>query len=449
MPIVPLSDIEIRRRQRRTIETKPLQELRDSIQERGLMHPPVCWYDTSTSKWVLTAGERRLTAINQLADMKVPVRVGQTECPVGTILVTPLPEAISEIMRFELELDENLRRVDLPWQDRCQALADLHDMRKIQNPTQTYAETGRELVESGMKSTRTGEDLDESAAAKQVRRAVIVSQHIHRAAVQNARNENEALQIIYKREEEAALAALARRQTRASTTVSLEVRHDDLLIALPKLPESTWDLVCADPPYGLGADSAGYRARTVQHHNYDDSLGGAQEIYKCILTEGFRITRPRANIFLFCDINLFDWLQRLSANMGWVPFRRPLIWQKSESEGLAPWGGSGPRLTTELIFYATKGQRGMNNSPTDVFNVKRVPRNERVHAAEKPVELMRRLIECTTLTGESVIDPCCGSGSTLVACRELKRSCLGIEKSQEYYDTAMANLYMKDAANGV
>jgi DNA modification methylase len=132
--------------------------------------------------------------------------------------------------------------------------------------------------------------------------------------------------------------------------------------------------------------------------------------------------------------------------MGWTVFRRPLIWMKSESEGLAPWGGSGPRITTEFLFYATKGQRGLNASPTDVFDDRRVPRQDRIHAAEKPVSLLTKLVNCSSLPGDRVLDPCCGSGSTLVACRDLKRRALGVEIDPDYYNTALANVFGKSVA---
>jgi site-specific DNA-methyltransferase (adenine-specific) len=225
------------------------------------------------------------------------------------------------------------------------------------------------------------------------------------------------------------------------TDNSIEVRNGDLTKILPVLEPGTYDLIVADPPYGLGADQAGFRARTAVHHNYVDTPEVARILALAILTEGFRICKPRANIFLFCDIDLFDWLKRTAGAMGWVPFRRPLIWIKSESEGMAPWGGSGPRVTTEFIFYATKGQRGLISAPTDVFTVRRVSRTERVHAAEKPVELIKELVKYSTLPGDAVLDPCCGSGSTLLACKELKRRALGIEKDEDYYNVALANLH--------
>jgi site-specific DNA-methyltransferase (adenine-specific) len=126
-------------------------------------------------------------------------------------------------------------------------------------------------------------------------------------------------------------------------------------------------------------------------------------------------------------VDLFPFFKTAAASMGWKPWRTPIVWQKSESEGLAPWGREGFRRTYELIFWATKGQRGLLLSPTDVLTFKRVARAERRYGPEKPVELLERLIECSTMPGDFILDPCAGAGSTLAAARHLKRKALGIE----------------------
>jgi DNA modification methylase len=251
-----------------------------------------------------------------------------------------------------------------------------------------------------------------------------------------------------KQEEERVNAILARRKlSQNDTTPDIELRQGDLITLLPSLEANIFDLIVADPPYGIDANSGGFRSRTIHHHNYDDTVERARLLASTILTEGFRLCKPRANLFLFTDIKHWDWLQISAANLGWTPFRRPLIWGKSDGEGLAPWGSSGPRITTEFIFYATKGQKGLLSSPIDYLRVNRVPRNERIHAAEKPVELVRRLIEISTLPNDYVLDPCAGSGSTLVACKESRRRGLGIELDLDHYNTALANLYTGEVNN--
>ncbi len=438
MRLVPLASIIVGQRQRRDIAPGPLVELANSIAQTGLIHPLVCW-PSPDGKWHLSVGERRLRAIQSL-NTRTPIptfQCGDVAVPPGEVPITPLSEIIDEITRFETELHENVFRQDLSWQDKARALADLHSMRASVNPSQTVNDTGAELASHGsVKSAEVGR--------RQVREAQIVAQNLDNDKIVNARNQKEALTLIYKAQEEAATAALVKRRLAAMPQTSkpqIEIRHADLITLLPQLPSDTYDLVLADPPYGIDASGPGYRSRAIQHHNYSDDADTAREIARHILTEGFRVAKPRANLFVFCAIEYFPFLRLIGSNMGWVPFPRPLIWAKSDSEGLAPWGGQGPRITTEFIFYATKGQRGLAASPIDVFRVNRVGRSDRVHAAEKPVELMRRLIECSTLAGDIVLDPCCGSGSSMVAARDSKRFGLGIEKDLDYYNTAMTSVF--------
>lgn len=453
MKIIPLASVEVRKRQRRSIAPKPLIELKESILSVGLLHPPVMWFDRTASppKWVLSVGERRLRAIQEL-NKQTPIphfNCGEADVPPGHIAITPLGDYLDEVGRFEAELDENIRREEIPWQDRVQAMADLHAMRVATNPKQTVRATAQELLDRGAIQGR-GEERSQSDSTARLRvsAAVTIAEHLDDTTIANARNENEALALILKKQEEKALAELARRAIiKMSGPPLIEVRHGDLLTMLPSLPGSSQDLVLSDPPYGQDVNSSGLRSRTVHHHNYQDDADYARTLARMILTEGFRITRPRANLFLFCHIKHFDWLKQVAAQAGWTVFERPLIWWKSHSEGLAPWGAQGPRITTEFILFATKGQRGLIASPIDVFDFRRVPRGERTHGAEKPVDLLKALIECSTLPGESVLDPCCGSGSTLVAARDTKRLALGIEKDETYYNTAMSNVHSVEVSN--
>lgn len=59
-----------------------------------------------------------------------------------------------------------------------------------------------------------------------------------------------------------------------------------------------------------------------------------------------------------------------------------------------------------------------------------------IHPAQKPVSVLKRLIEIFTDEGDVVIDPCAGSGSTLRACMELNRNSYGFEISKEFYKKA-------------
>lgn len=435
MKVIPLSEVIVLKRQRKEMSVQKLAELKASILNIGLLHPPVMW-QRDDGKWVLSVGERRLRAIQEISKENKSFNHGENNViSPGHIAITPLGDYLDEIGRFEAELDENIHREDILWQDRVQAFADLHKMRLAQNPDQTLTATGKEIAE------KAGSVKSPAYARNVVSDAMTIAEHLDDPAIANARNSNEAMGLILRKEEDKIQAVLIKRQLVAmKNKPTLEVRHGDSLQLMPLLTAGTFDLILADPPYGIDAGSAGFRSRAVHHHNYEDTPEEARKIAEAILEQGFRLTKPRANIFMFGAIEYFDWWKRTARNLGWLTFNRPLIWIKSESEGLAPWGSSGPRITTEFIFYATKGQKGLVASPIDVFNFKRVDRSARVHAAEKPVELLSRLIECSTLPGDSVFDPCCGSGSTLVACKALKRIGLGIEKSETYFNTALSNV---------
>ena len=74
----------------------------------------------------------------------------------------------------------------------------------------------------------------------------------------------------------------------------------------------------------------------------------------------------------------------------------------------------------------------------DWFSWERDDRNEypKIHPTQKPVGLLKRLIQIFTDSGDVVIDPCAGSGSTLRAAYELGRNSYGFEVDKNFYDSA-------------
>lgn len=76
-------------------------------------------------------------------------------------------------------------------------------------------------------------------------------------------------------------------------------------------------------------------------------------------------------------------------------------------------------------------------------NVINLPNNKTdrgLHPTQKPLELMKALIELTTTKGQIVLDPFCGSGTTLLAAKQLERKYIGIEINQQFFDVASKRL---------
>ena len=91
-----------------------------------------------------------------------------------------------------------------------------------------------------------------------------------------------------------------------------------------------------------------------------------------------------------------------------------------------------------LILYRDKLPK-FNNDGRMVFNAMEWPRDnssEKIHPTQKPVMLLQRLIALFTDPGEVVIDPCCGSGSTVIAAARSGRSGYGFEIKKQFYQSA-------------
>lgn len=93
-----------------------------------------------------------------------------------------------------------------------------------------------------------------------------------------------------------------------------------------------------------------------------------------------------------------------------------------------------------LILYRDKLPKFRNEGKM-IFNCMDWPRDnesEKIHPTQKPVELLKTLIKLFTDEGDVVIDPCAGSGSTLIAAHRMKRKAYGFEIKKEFYTKAKA-----------
>lgn len=91
-----------------------------------------------------------------------------------------------------------------------------------------------------------------------------------------------------------------------------------------------------------------------------------------------------------------------------------------------------------VVLYREKLPK-FNGGGKMVFNWMRWEKDTKtpqIHPTQKPVEVLKRLIEIFTDEGDVIIDPVAGSGSTLIASRQLKRNCYGFEIEKEFYKKA-------------
>lgn len=102
-----------------------------------------------------------------------------------------------------------------------------------------------------------------------------------------------------------------------------------------------------------------------------------------------------------------------------------------------------------MLFYREKLPK-FNNNGNMVFNIMDWHREdcvEKVHPTQKPIALLERLIEIFTDLGDVVIDPVAGSGTTLLAAKNLNRKAYGFEISKEFYKLANEKILTQGQAN--
>lgn len=425
MNIVKLEDILISsNRQRRELHPEQIVDLSRSIQNNGILHPPVV-RKTPEGTIQLVAGERRLLAMRMLIELEVPIRYAGVAYLQGTVPVSFLSE-LSEEKAFEAELEENIIRVDLTWQERSLATAHLHKLRTIQASERGEAQTLKDTV----KEIKGGEanNWDYSAS----RADVILATHLHDPEVYKAPTKKEALKVVDKKAKSAHRAKLA--ETFDLSQSPHIIVQGSSLEYMKTMESESMDCLLTDPPYGISATEFGSNFATT--HDYEDSWETFLVIAEGLARESFRILRPNTHAYVFCSYDGFAVLRSEFQAAGFKVWPQPMIWSKGN--GNAPWVQRGHKKTYECIMFASKGLREMTTVKTDVLSYGIVA--DRDHGAEKPVELFIDLLQRSISPGETVFDPFCGSGTIFPAADACFCTALGIELSKQHYNTALTRL---------
>ncbi len=104
----------------------------------------------------------------------------------------------------------------------------------------------------------------------------------------------------------------------------------------------------------------------------------------------------------------------------------------------------------EMIIYFNKGKKVINGRrDSDVWYFNRVSPDKSLHQNEKPLNLICKIIKKHSDLNDTVLDCFSGSGTTAIACMELNRNYICIEKDKDYYDISIERLerHKKDMAN--
>lgn len=197
------------------------------------------------------------------------------------------------------------------------------------------------------------------------------------------------------------------------------------------------DLLITDPPYktisgGCKDGKKTKRPKGILKRN-SSSLFTYQNVnISDWMSEVYRILRQGSHAYIFTNVlNLTEMLNE-SQKIGFK-LHNLLIWEKNNCVCSQFY-----MKNCEYVLFLRKGKaKWINNigGSKTVHQFNNIIGNK-THPCEKPVDLLKFYINNSSKKGDIVLDPFCGTGSTLIAAKELNRNYIGYEIDKKYYDIA-------------
>lgn len=405
---IPISSILIDRDVRQRRELRGIDELADSLSRTGLINPIV----VSRASMLLVAGERRLTAAKKLGWSHINVQWA---------------EDLSEQELFAIELEENIKRLDLTWQEQADAIRRFHELRATE-PNWGVPKTAKAL------------GLSES----HVRNMIAVGTNLTDQTVATAPKLSTAIGLVQRKEQRkrakemaAAIAAVPEKivQAKVEKTIPLlNVPFSAEWIDSYSGPMFTF-LHC-DFPYGVNADSHDMGAAPA-YGGYDDSF----ETYQTLLDlldracESGRVIAPICHMMFWFSMNHYGYtLSRLLA-AGWRVDPFPLIWHKSDGSSVLPDAKRGPRRSYETAFHCYRGDAYITRATSNLVGA---ANTKLVHMSEKPQAMLRHFFKMYVDEHTNMLDPTCGSGNAVRVAQGLSAHyVLGLEQDPDFHARAV------------
>lgn len=208
--------------------------------------------------------------------------------------------------------------------------------------------------------------------------------------------------------------------------------YGEAIEQLQSMKTASVQAVIADPPYLIGAISAGDKKSKAG--TYTDLMNNAVW-FAAWFREAWRVVDDTGFLVSFTNWRSGPVLHKAAADAH-IPVSNKVIWDKM---WIGPSAPNQLRSSYEEIFIMAKPKaKILDRRVRDVVQCKWMAAHNRVteHPAEKPVELMRQLVTLTTAKGDLVVDPFCGSGTTGVACLHEGRRFIGIENDADRFEMA-------------
>lgn len=466
--IVPTDVVVEEGRHRKKFDVAAHKTLVSSIKRLGQLQPGIC--TLRDEDVVLIAGERRLRACLAL------------EIPFQYILKE---EIADPILLKEIELEENLQRCELEWNEQCVALEELHRLKQEKHGKPAPGRRGGWGIEDtakliGASSGGVSQDLklafwakevEEVATAATKKEAKKIVQRLEetlktREAIEQASDSIEkapgagsppgnptgdlaSTMEDYNPNDETKSASAVTTKEAAQQYMDERIRFFNKRIVLgtleeelPKL-EKKAQVVIFDPPWGV--DYANVRTAETGKKEYEDNPEDYLKQLEKWLTIIWDTMASDSHLYMFFGmVNhhfVYSTLEKIGFETNWLP----LIWHKVGAHRVRQpqlW----PGRCYEPIAFAHKGRKELTRKGLpDVIPTERAPQSvSKIHTSPKHPSIILSLLRRSCYPGDLILDPMAGSGVTGVAAEVIQQEFpiefLLVEKEPVYRDNAILNM---------
>lgn len=384
--MVPIAQVYVPEdRQRKNLDEAQLKVLADSMRRIGLIHPIVI-----NRMHVLVAGERRLKAAQMLQ---------------WTHIRATYQDELSKEELEITELEENIKRENLTWQEQVDAITRLHNRLCQTYENWTQEKTGLILgVDQPWisRNLRIGEEAKKNPDILKASGAAAAANSLERRASRDA----EATLMRFLDVEE------GREATDSSKPYKVEL--GDFLQWSKTYNGPLFNLVHCDFPYGIKMDTSNLQGTRADLARYADGKELYFALCESLIASKDRLLAPSAHILFWFSLTYYSETVQLFASNGFAVNPFPLVWVKEDQKGIIPDPQRGPRRIYETALLMSLGDRKIVKPVNNAF-VAPTNKAEALHLSEKPEAVVSYFLSMLVDGSTRLLDPTCGAGSALSA----------------------------------
>ncbi len=220
----------------------------------------------------------------------------------------------------------------------------------------------------------------------------------------------------------------------------------DCIEGMMQMDTDSVDVILTDPPYCSGgvaessrsaAKNQGTRSETLARFKWftgdNMTTQGYAWLMRMLAVQGKRVIKDTGSLLVFTDWRMIPTLAPAIESAGFR-YQNMIVWDKGHF-GM----GQGFRMQHEIILHFTAGSPMYQSASFgNVLTHSRVPSAKRRHPTEKPVNLIKELLEVVTPPGGIVLDPFLGGGTTAEACIDMGFDYIGFELGEDHYRAMQA-----------